>query len=87
MNEVYLIIGIIATGIYFYISAKNKIKNRKLFAYQKINANNFINGMSEYNQDIVQSNRTFKTGFTAAKAKDGTYIFIKQCKLVDTGIF
>jgi len=87
INEFILFGLILVAIIYFVYSAKKKLLNNKQNRINKINANAFINGMSEENSHDIYASRTFTRGFTAAKAEDGSYLFIKQAKLTDGGLF
>lgn len=86
MNEIILLSSIIIFAIYFYKQATKRILKRQSNKIKTTNANRFMNGMSEENEHNLYASRTFTRGFTAAKAKDGTYLFIKQAKLTDSGL-
>ena len=80
-----MLVSILVPIVYFIALIKNQTTVSKNI--KKQNANNFINGMSEENKHDMYLSRTFYRGFTVAKSKDGSYIFIKQAKLVDSGLF
>ena len=86
MNEIILVTVIAIAAVYFFSSAKKRMNKNNSSRIKQTNADLFINGMSEENETNMYASRTFTRGFTAAKAKDGTYLFIKQAKLTDSGL-